>query len=534
MIKRYMPKKALIILILLILLSIVSSFITSTIPGIFSKIIDKGILTGNTTNLLKLVILILTLSLLNSIIKIYNNMSINKMGQFVSQGLKETIIKKVFRSPLNFFDQVGTGELVSRIKEVDAVASLFNPQFLNIMAYVITAIFAIIQVASIDYRLIGVYLVAFPVLLIFSYRFSKKYKNLTYDLIMLNTQVNQMVHESISGISEIKSNNLVWAKQNDVNKIHDEIYQKTKKQNTLFAFNTEILALINVLASLGITVVFCFLFKENKVSMGTYIEITQYGALILAPAQLASSILMMVQPILILRKRIKFFDMMVLQEDNRGESINKIKRIEVENLEFAYKDNKVLSDLNFVIKDNEKVLVNGKNGSGKTTLVKLLLRLYDNYEGRILFNEQDSRTYSIKSIREQIAVVFQETFLFDDSLYNNIICGMDGVSKNEVMEVVKYCGLADNLKELSIEELLDIKIIEGGKNLSGGQKRMIAIARALLKKPSVLILDEPTTFLDKEAKEYFMNFISGMKDIIVIVVSHDRDMKDSIERKINI
>ena len=146
----------------------------------------------------------------------------------------------------------------------------------------------------------------------------------------------------------------------------------------------------------------------------------------------------------------------------------------------------------------------------------------------------DSKKYSLKSLREQISIVFQETFLFDGTLYSNIICGNRNIGRDEVIHVIEEVGLVRNLPGLSIDEILNISIIEGGRNLSGGQKRMIAIARALIKKPSVLILDEPTTYLDEETKNNLCKFICDTQDTILIIISHDSDLRRIIKKKIEL
>ncbi len=532
MIIKFLPKKAALLFVILIIFSSLSSIISSLIPGFYKQIMDQGIITGNIRSVMKFLFAIVLFSLLNSTIKIFNNLSINRMGLYVSQGLKENVIKKVFHSPLNFFDKVSNGELIQRIRETDAISGVFNPQLLSIIVSFGTCILAIFKVHFIDDRFLVIYLIAFPLLMFVSYQFSKKYKNLTYENVRLNTKLSQLVHESITGINEVKSNNLLDAKQFDINHLNDKIYQKTKKQNTLYAFHMELISMINLAVSISITIVFFVLFQNEHITIGQYIEITQYSSMILAPAQLVSSIVSVFQPLIILLKRLKFFDITAQQDDCSGEEIGMIEEIEYKNVSFAYHENEALSHLDFHVAKNDKVLISGQNGAGKTTMIKLLLRLYDNYKGEILFNGMNSKSCSLKSIRNEIAVVFQDTFLFDGSLYDNIICGSQEVSKDEVIKAMEQSGFMRNKKDIKPDELLKLPIVEGGSNLSGGQKRMIAIARALVKKPSVLVLDEPTTFLDNDSRKTILTFIKEAENMIIIVISHDTEMEDIIKKRI--
>lgn len=533
MVKNMMPKRAFVYFFFMLLLAGLSSFVSSTIPSLYSAIVDNGIMASNLRYIYKILILILSLTVLNSIIKIYNSITINKIGLYVSQELKESTIKKVFDSSYEFFDKVRTGELVQRIKEVDAISGVFNPQFLVIIISVITGILSLIKVVYLDARMVMIYIIAFFSLLIVSYRFSNKYKTLTYELVRLNADFSRIVNESITGMNEIKTNNLSSLKRNAISVINKEIYEKTKKQNSCYAFNAEIISLINVMTSLGITALYAFFFGDGNLTLGTYIALTQYTSLIMAPAQMASSGISMIQPIIVILKRLNFFEGAERQND-AGIDLGAIKSIRFEKVSFSYDAKEVLNNVSFTIKENDKVLIDGENGSGKTTLVKLLVRLYDNYNGVIELNQMDSKKYSLKSLREQISIVFQETFLFDDTLYSNIICGNKNVSRDEVIDIIKKVGLVKNLSGMSIDEILNISIVEGGKNLSGGQKRMIAIARALLKKPSVLILDEPTTYLDEETKNSFCNFIRETQNIILIIISHDNDLRRLINNTIEL
>jgi len=154
-----------------------------------------------------------------------------------------------------------------------------------------------------------------------SYKFSSKYKALTHELVFLTTNYSQIIHESISGINELKSNNLAIKKQNKLNQINNEIYYKTKRQNTIFAFNSELLTTINLLSSIGIVFIFSILFKKGELSIGQYTEITQYSAMILAPAQMFSSFLTIIQPMRVLLERLKFFDNVSSQQEEVGETL---------------------------------------------------------------------------------------------------------------------------------------------------------------------------------------------------------------------
>lgn len=427
-IRKLLPRRTTVYLILMLLFAGISSFIASVVPGLYSSIVDKGIMASDLDFIFKMLAVILGLTLLNSALKIYNSITINKIGLYVSRALKENTIKKVFDSSYEFFDKVRTGELIERINEVSTVSVMFNPQFLTILVSIITGLFSLVQVIKIDARMVLIYIVAFLVLFFVSIRFSFKYKKLTYDIVDLNAQFSKNVNESIEGMNEIKANNFAHLKRNTLSQIDQSIFDKTKEQNSCFAFNSELIGLINVVSSLSITALYAVLFRKDGLTLGTYVALMQYTSLVLAPAQMASSSISILQPIFVTLKRLDFFDKATEQDDS-GTDIDKIHSIAFEDVSFAYDTKPVLDHVNFKLMANEKLLLDGENGSGKTTLVKLLVRLYDSYSGTIRFNGTDSRQLSLTSIRSQIALVFQETFLFDDTLYNNLVCGNPDIKK---------------------------------------------------------------------------------------------------------
>lgn len=539
MIRKFLPSKVVYTLAFLVLLSLVSAAFTSVLPRFYSSVIDEGILTQDFGIVLIILLQILLISLINSVIKIYSNVSINKIGLYVTQGLKEATIKKVFNSPLNLFDKMSNGELIQRIREIDAITSLFNPHFLGLFVSLVAGVFSLVNVIIIDYRLLLVYLFSVPLLAFMTYKFASKYKVMTENLVELSARQNQLIHETISGITEVKSNNLISAKEREVIKVYNQIYIKTRQQNSTLALNTELIITINLLSSIGVTAIFAFLFIAGNMTIGQYIEITQYTVLIFAPAQMLSSFSTYLQPVRVILQRLRFFDKIHEQEDNKGKSLKNINSIQFKNVSFSYEQNvdsneNVIDSLDFYVDEKNPLLITGKNGSGKTTIVKLLLRLYDTYKGCILINGENSKEYSLNELRGRIGVVFQECFLFDGTLGENIICGEKKCTTARLEETLRLSGLVNNMNSTNISELLQIPVLEGGKNLSSGQKRMVSIARALLKKPCVLVLDEPTTFLDKESKELILNLVHHLKNTIIIVISHDDSLCKMFDQTLRI
>lgn len=199
----------------------------------------------------------------------------------------------------------------------------------------------------------------------------------------------------------------------------------------------------------------------------------------------------------------------------------------VKNLSFAYEDeNDTLKNINFTFKEGKKYAIVGGSGSGKSTLIKLIMQYYSNYKGEIYCGDTDIQKIQKKSLYSKMAMIHQKVFMFDDTLKNNITM-YQNYSENEILDVVEKAGLEDVAKKNA--EGLEQNVGEGGSKLSGGEQQRIAIARALLKKSNVLILDEATSSLDTEVADKIENTVLQQKNLTAIVVTHK--LAENILRK---
>ena len=196
------------------------------------------------------------------------------------------------------------------------------------------------------------------------------------------------------------------------------------------------------------------------------------------------------------------------------------KEIEFKNVNFSYTDEKqILKDINLTIPKGKTVALVGNSGGGKTTVVNLIPRFYDTNEGEILIDGTNIKDLSLKSLRDNIAVVFQDNFLFSGTIRDNIMLGKQNATDKEVQKAIQMACLDEFIT--SLENGLDTEIGERGVLLSGGQKQRIAIARAFIKNAPIVILDEATSALDNKSEAIVQQAIDNlMKDRTVIVIAH--------------
>tara|TARA_B100001057_G_scaffold255838_1_gene256084 strand:- start:331 stop:1101 length:771 start_codon:yes stop_codon:yes gene_type:complete len=203
-------------------------------------------------------------------------------------------------------------------------------------------------------------------------------------------------------------------------------------------------------------------------------------------------------------------------------SENKIKLngdIILKNVSFAYNEKKILDDISIEIPRGKKVALVGLSGSGKSTIANLIVRFFDNYSGHILIEKKDIKKIELVDLRNNISLVTQETILFNDSIANNIKYGKLDASEKEIKNVAEISGITEFTE--SLENKLDTVVGENGIKLSGGQRQRIAIARAILKNGSILIMDEATSSLDNiTEKEIHKTIKNLMKDKTTLIIAH--------------
>ncbi|MDP8033351.1 ABC transporter ATP-binding protein [Pasteurella atlantica] len=208
-----------------------------------------------------------------------------------------------------------------------------------------------------------------------------------------------------------------------------------------------------------------------------------------------------------------------LEDVVNSTDLDNVAQITVENLSFAYENEKILSDLNLTINKGEIVGIHGRSGSGKSTLLKLIMRFYDPQSGKITINQTALPQINTASLRDHIAYITQQTYIFNESIYENILMANRSATKEQVIEASKKASLHDFI--MSLPEGYDTKVTELGNNLSDGEKQRIGIARAFLHNAPIILLDEPTSNLDSLNEAIILQSLQKVKqDKLIILVSH--------------
>lgn len=509
-----------------ILLSTVTSLM-SAVPAWLSKYLIDDVLVKKNAKMMMIVIgAIFASTILKVITNYFADISSGYIAEKIRRDIKIDVFSHLQRLPIAYFKQNKLGDLMARLSGDSTTLGRIGFMLFDMLKEFVTVVALLFRMFQVDFVLALISLTVLPAILSMVKKYTKKIRKsgrVRQDTV---GDVTAFVQEALSGISVIKGFNRsdkIIDKYMDVTQEEfDKIYKTTKIKAKISPIN-EVLATIMILLVAG---------------YGGYQIIVVQS---MTPGDLISFITaigLMQQPLKTLIKRnselqealpsadrvIEILDV-ELEPDHIGEDVKEvpetIEKIDFNNVDFKYDDGdeKVLKNFNLNVKVGEVVALVGKSGSGKTTLVNLLPRYYDITSGSIKINDIDIREMSLQKYRNHIGIVPQETFLFSGTIGENIGFGKDNVSKDEIINAAKMANAYNFIMELPNQ--FETEVGERGVLLSGGQKQRLAIARALIQNPSIMILDEATSALDTESERLVQEALDTlMKGRTTFVIAH--------------
>lgn len=492
-------KKYAILTPIFVILEVVMEVI---IPLLMAKIIDVGI----QNNDIKYILEIGTLLIVSAIMSLIFGMLSGKFAAKASAGYSKNLRKAMFHKIQDYsfenIDKFSTSSLVTRMTtDVTNVQMAFQMIIRILVRGPIMMIFALLMVLSINAKISLIFFIAIPVLgavLMFITlkahpNFEKVFKK--YD------KLNRVVQENLGAIRVVKA----YVREKHENKkfkeVNDEVYTNFKKAEKIVAFNAPAMQLTIYTCILLISWIGSKTIVAGGMQTGELSSIVTYAWQILTSLMMLSMVFVMVVMAQSSAERI----IEVIDEEpiikNKENAIKEVKdaSIEFENVTFAYSDEEeegknALENINLKIKSGETIGIIGGTGSSKSSLVQLIPRLYDVTKGKVKVGGIDVRNYDIKALRDSVAMVLQKNVLFSGTISENLRWGKKDADEEELQEICKLSQADSFIQEFpsKYDTLLD----QGGTNVSGGQKQRICIARAILKQPKILILDDSTSAVD--------------------------------------
>ncbi|UCG78818.1 MAG: ABC transporter ATP-binding protein [Nitrospirota bacterium] len=451
-----------------------------------------------------------------------NNFLMNSIGAKIVRSLRSAFHEHIMNLPLSFHSNESSGSAISRMmndvalleRQIPDTAKNFFVQSTTAIALALVALYRKWDLALLAFAVI-------PFVIYASDKFAKRMKVTAARTRTLIANVTKIANETLGGIRIIKS----FTMEKDMTKRNDEAvsahYRNFMREIRINEFTSTVMEII---AGAGVAVIFWYgfylLFLE-KMTHGQLVSFFIAVTLMFEPLKRLSRTNNSLQMIRSALHRIK--EVFQLEHEKSGDQkLTSVKGdIEYKDVSFRYpaSPKPVLSDISIGIKAGETLAIVGYSGAGKSTFVDLLLGFWDGYEGTISIDGTDIRHYDLRSLRSHIGMVSQDIFLFDDSIRNNILFGKEGSSDEEIIAAAKAAYAHEFI--MDSPDGYDTFIGERGIKLSGGQKQRISLARAIIKNPEILILDEATSSLDTDSETKIQKALEGfLPGRTTIIIAH--------------
>lgn len=435
-------------------------------------------------------------------------------------------IGHTLRLPLKFFESHYVGDIVSRVQENRKIQRFLSGEALSILLDLITVFIYVGLMFWYSWKMALLSLVIVPPFFLLALIATPFLQKISRKIFNAFASESSYLIEFLTGVRTVKAT----AVEQTVRWHWEELLDKEIKTNfSGQIINNRLQIFSNTIQAMATTLLLWFgahLVIRNQLTIGQLVAFNMLLDNIIAPFQRLTVLWNELQEVVIAVERINDVLDAEPEEDLNHQSRQSLPPIQGEicfnNVTFRYhpeSDINVLENLSFILKPGQMVAIVGRSGSGKTTISKLVLGLYPPTDGKVLIDGQDINSIFLRSLRQQVGVVDQNTFLFGGTIRENISLGHPEVSLSEVIEAAKLAGANEFIKNLPMG--YETQIGEGGGLLSGGQRQRIAIARALLGNPRLLILDEATSHLDTESERIIQkNLNTILKGRTALVIAH--------------
>lgn len=509
---------------IVLIFSALTTLITVMGTKLNGSVVDKYIVAHDMTGLYKICIVLIVMYALSSLTTFIQNRLMISIAQGTVTEIRKDLFVKMQKLPLKYFDTNSSGDIMSRLtNDVDNISTTLSQSITEFIAGIINIIGMLIAMLLLSPLLTLVGLISTPIMFLVTKFVMKRTQPFFIKRQRILGDLNGYIEEMISG----QKATLLFGQEKNI----EEEFGRKNKELTRSAIISEALSgtmgpimnFINNLTYLLIAVLGgYFIIKGFNITIGVIFTIILYMRNFNRPINEMLNIVNSIQSALAGAERV--FE--VMDEDTEKEIENPIElkdidgEVKLKNVEFSYNENKkILNKITLEANKGETVAIVGPTGSGKTTIINLLSRFYDVDNGKVTIDGTEIKNFSLNSLRKSIAIVLQDTYLFENTVRENIRYGRINSSDKEVEEAAKLANAHHFIKQLP--QGYDTVLTDNGSNLSQGQRQLLAIARAMISNCSILILDEATSNIDTRTEIQIQEAMKNlMKDKTTFIIAH--------------
>ncbi|WP_348706895.1 ABC transporter ATP-binding protein [Tenacibaculum sp. 190524A02b] len=473
-------------------------------PYILMYAINDFTDTKNLSQLINYTIILFVLLLLQVLLQFSFIYFANWVGQHIIKDIRTTTFNKIMQFKMGYFDTTSVGKLVTRVvSDIETIANFFTQGVFMIVSDILKMLVVAIVMFTINWKLALIALAMLPILIYATKLFQIAIKATFQDVRNQVANLNGFVQERVTGMKIVQLFNrevIEYKNFVDINNKHKKAHIKTVWYYSIFFPIAEILSSI----AIGLIVWFGGLqaVENEAVTLGAIVGFIRMAQMLFRPLRQIADKFNQLQMGIVSGERV----FAIIDTES---SIDKTGTLQAKNLEgaitfknvrFSYiKNEEVLKGISFNVDKGQTIAIVGATGAGKSTIINLISRFYEIDSGEITVDNIPVQQYDISSLRNKVAVVLQDVFLFSDSIFNNITLNNPSITLTEVQEAAKQIGIHDFIMSLPNNYQYNVK--ERGSMLSSGQRQLIAFLRAYVSKPSILILDEATSSVDSHAEQ---------------------------------
>jgi len=497
---------------------LIPKFIGNIISSLHQSIIDNS--SFNIKYIYTLIIIIAIFYLINALASFLENYIMSNISEKALNKLRNEANEKLSKLNMKYYDTHSSGDTLSRINsDINVISNLFLQTIPRIVSYSITFIGIIIMMLTINVNLTLITLIGLPLTLLtskFLLKFSKKKYKEYYNK---NGYINALIQESYTNQETISLYNNDIQITNNFKTLNKALAKTNMKANLITSIISPISSLINYSIYLLIIILGSKYVFEKKLLLGDIQSLIQYTKQLSSPINSFSSLLSSIQSSLSASERV--FELLDKEETNHkgNEILNNLETIEFKNVNFSYNESPLIENFNLKINKGEKIAIIGETGSGKSTIINLLMQFYKIKKGDILINNTPIYNYNLRSYYDHISFIPQNTWLFNDTIENNLKFANFNISNEQLINICKSTNSLNTINNLpnKFNEFLN----ENEQKLSEGEKQLLIISRSLIKNHDLLILDEATSNIDSKNEKIIQETLDNLnKDKTTIIIAH--------------